>query len=76
MDFSMADGTKADDVGIYVQAVIKGCLHGHGDDMVPFHVGFVGALGQEGHMVLMEFTGVMGKGKGLVAENGGALPMF
>ena len=76
MDFSMTDRTKADDVSIYVQAVVKRCLHGHGDDMVSFHIGFMGALGHEGHMVLMEFTGVMGKGKGLVAENGGALPMF
>lgn len=44
MDFSMTDGTKADDVGIYVQTVVKGWLHNHGDDMMPLYVGFMGAL--------------------------------
>lgn len=76
MDFSMTDGTKADDVGIYVQTVVKGSLHGQGDDMVSFHIGSMGALGQESHMVRVKLTSVMGKGQGLTAQDGGALPML
>lgn len=44
MNLPMTDGTKADEVGVYVQTMVKGWLHNHGDDMMPLHVGFMSAL--------------------------------
>lgn len=45
MDFSMTDGAEADKIGVHVQAMVKGWLHSQRNDMMPLHVGFMGALG-------------------------------
>lgn len=46
MNLPMTDGTKADEVGVYVQTMVKGWLHSQRDDMMPLHVGFMSALRQ------------------------------
>lgn len=46
MNLPMTDGTKADEIGVYVQTMVKGWLHNQGDDMMPLHVGFMSALGK------------------------------